>query len=458
MRFKLFLSFTAVILVTLLSVAYFARQETVQQVKAFFYRGGIYGAEGLVDALENYYQEQGSWDGVEEIIETPGRGGGGGAGGRWGSSRGQGGGEGQNLQLYDQHGNLVYDPHNLGIEGILEAEQLNAAVPLVVHGTTAGYLYSPGSQQISSDLETSLLERLNRASINAALIAAGFALLLALLLTFYLLRPVRALTSAVTKMEEGDLAQRVAVHGNDEIAALGGAFNQMATSLESEQERRKEMTADIAHELRTPLAVQRANLEAMLDGVEPRSDDNIRISLRQNELLERLVADLRTLALADAGELKLEFQKTEINNLTAGIIERFQQHAGQKGVQLTLSPAETLPALKLDPSRTEQILANLLENALRFSPEGGSIWVETGSGQDTVFISVRDSGPGIPADALPHVFERFYREDSSRSRQAGGTGLGLAIARKLAQAQGGTLSASNHPDGGACFRLALPVK
>jgi signal transduction histidine kinase len=204
--------------------------------------------------------------------------------------------------------------------------------------------------------------------------------------------------------------------------------------------------------------VQRANLEAMLDGVEPRSDDNIRISLRQNELLERLVADLRTLALADAGELKLEFQKTEINNLTAGIIERFQQHAGQKGVQLTLSPAETLPALKLDPSRTEQILANLLENALRFSPEGGSIWVETGSGQDTVFISVRDSGPGIPADALPHVFERFYREDSSRSRQAGGTGLGLAIARKLAQAQGGTLSASNHPDGGACFRLALPVK
>jgi len=457
MRLKLFLSFAAVILVTLLSVAYFARQETVQQVRAFIYRGGIYGAEGLVDALESYYQEQGSWEGVEEIIETPGKGFGGRAGASQGSGRGQGGAGSQTFQLYDHRGSLVYDPHNSGIGGTIEPDQLNAAVPLVVDGLTAGYLYSPGSQQFTGDLETSLLERLNRASINAALIAAGFALLLALILTVFLLHPVRILTGAVMKMKEGDLSQRVDVSGNDEIAALGGAFNQMAATLEGEQERRQAMTADIAHELRTPLAVQRANLEAMLDGVESRSDENIRIILEQNVFLERLVADLRTLALADAGELRLEFRKTDINSLAAGTVERFQQRARQKNVRLTFTSKNTVPELESDPDRIEQILANLIENALRYSPEGGSVWVETGAEKHAAFISVRDSGPGISEEALPHVFERFYREDASRSREGGGTGLGLAIAWKLAKAHGGTLTASNHPEGGAIFRLVLPL-
>jgi two-component system sensor histidine kinase BaeS len=457
MRFKFFLSFAAIILVTLLSVAYFARQETAQQVQAFIYRGGIYGAEGLVQTLESYYLDHGSWDGVEELFETTGKGFGGGAGAGPGGGRGAGRGAGENLTLYDNQGVLIYNPHNSGSEGNLGPEQLSSAVELIVNGDTAGYLYSPASQDFSSELETNLLERLNQASLNAALIAAGFALLLAIGLTIYLLRPVRSLTSAVIKMKEGNLSQRVDVRGNDEIAALGDAFNQMAAKLEGEQERRQAMTADIAHELRTPLAVQRANLEAMLDGVEPRTDDNIRITLQQNELLERLVADLRTLALADAGELKLELQKTDINTLTAGIIERFQQHARGKGVQLFHSSPKTLPVLRLDPNRTEQILANLLENALRFSPDGGSIMVETGMDEEAVFINVRDSGPGIPEDALPHIFERFYREDNSRSRQGGGTGLGLAIARKLAEAQGGTLTASNHPEGGAIFRLTLPL-
>lgn len=429
------------------------RQETEEQVNAFIYRGGIYGAEGLVEALEGYYQENETWVGVETIFQSRGRGSGQGAGG----GRGRGGG-GNELKLYDSQGVLIYDPHNTGTEGELEEEDYQATIPLVVDGDPRGYLLAPSSQQFSLDLEGDLMSRLNKASINAALIAGGLSLLLAVVLTFYLLQPVRALTEAAGKMAKGDLSQRVDVSGNDEIAGLGNAFNQMAASLEGEQDRRQVMTADIAHELRTPLAIQRANLEAMLDGVEPKSDQNIQVTLDQNKLLERLVADLRTLALADAGELNLELRKTEINRLVSGIVDIFQQRAKQKHVQLAAVLEESLPAIDLDPDRIEQILVNLVDNALQYSNEGGDVVLTTLYENHFIIIIVKDSGPGLSEDSLTQVFNRFYRGDRSRSRKYGGTGLGLAIASKLAEAHGGSLSAANSPDGGAMFTLRLPVK
>jgi signal transduction histidine kinase len=453
MRIRLILSFVIVILVTLSSVAYFVRQETEEQVNAFIYRGGIYGAEGLVEALEDYYQEEQSWEDVDTFFQSPGRGGVKGSGG----GRGRGGG-GNELKLYDSQGVLIYDPHNPGMEGKLEEQEYPATIPLVVDGDTRGYLLAPSSQRVSLSLENDLMERLNKASINAALIAGGLSLLLAVILTVYLMRPVRALTDAAGKMAEGDLSQRVAVSGKDEIAGLGNAFNQMAVSLEGEQERRQVMTADIAHELRTPLAIQRANLEAMLDGVEPNTDQNIQVTLDQNKLLERLVTDLRTLALADAGELNLELRKTDINNLVSGIVERFQQRAKQKHVRLAAVLEESVPVVDSDPDRIEQILVNLVDNALQYSNEGNDVVLKTLYKDHSVLIVVKDSGPGISGDSLTQVFDRFYRGDNSRSRKYGGTGLGLAIARKLAEAHDGSLSAADSTDGGAMFTLRLPVQ
>jgi signal transduction histidine kinase len=468
MRLRLLLAFILVILVSLLGVAFFMHRETAQEVYTFIYRGGIYEAEDLVTELEDHYQASGSWENVASLFPPPGTGYGQGEG----KGRGLGPGSrsssdaGGNLFLYDAGGNLVFDPHNLGAEGSLEDEEFLSAIPLVVDGETVGYLLPPGGYVFGQNVEAELLGQLNQALLSAALIAGGLALILALLLAFYLLRPVRELTRAATRMSEGDLTQRVRVGGKGELATLGKAFNHMAASLEEGEQRRQSMTADIAHELRTPLAVQRANLEAMLDGVYPLTTKNLDPVLEQNQLLTRLVADLRTIALADAGELDLNVLPSDLNRIVSSVVERFRPQADRQQISLEIELDAACPVLEADRDRIEQILINLLNNALHYTPEGGEIGISTSCNTQTAgqiakqfaLVEIRDSGSGIPPDALPHIFERFYRVDRSRSREEGGTGLGLAIARKLAEAHGGNLIAANIPEGGALFRLSLPLR
>jgi len=466
MRIRLLLAFILVILVSLLGVAFFMHQETAQDVYTFIYRGGIYEAEDLVTELEDHYRASGSWENVASLFPPPGNGYSQGEG--KGKGRGQGPGSrtnsesGGNLYLYDAGGNLVYDPQNLGAEGRLEGEEFKSAIPLVVDGEAVGYLLPPGGHVFGQNVEAELLGQLNQALLSAALIAGGLALILALLLSFYLLRPVRELRRAATRMSEGDLTQRVRASGKDELATLGKAFNHMATSLEEGEQRRQSMTADIAHELRTPLAVQRANLEAMLDGVYPLTTKNLSPVLEQNQLLTRLVADLRTIALAEAGELNLNILPADLTRIVSSVVERFRPQADRQQINLGIVLDATCPVMEADRDRIEQILINLLNNALHYTPEGGEIRISTSCNTQTTgqfaLVEIRDSGAGIPPDALPHIFERFYRVDRSRSREEGGTGLGLAIARKLAEAHGGTLIAANNPEGGALFRLSLPIR
>jgi len=314
--------------------------------------------------------------------------------------------------------------------------------------------------------ETALLNRINQAAITAGLIAVSVSLLLALLLAYRLLRPIRDLTRAANQLAQGDLSQQVDVHGDDELANLGRAFNQMAASLEEAEQSRRAMTADIAHELRNPLAVQRANLEALQDGIYPLTSENLNPVLEQNYLLNRLVEDLRTLALVDSGQLALEPTPTDLPVLVTRVVDRYRAQADARRVSLNVSTSEHLPLILLDPGRMEQILGNLLSNALRYTPEGGQIDLDTSSPPkgitmsddlDIVQIIVHDSGPGIPPEAIPHLFDRFFRGDRARSRDDGGSGLGLAIARKLSHAHGGDLTAQNHPHGGAVFILTLPI-
>jgi len=251
----------------------------------------------------------------------------------------------------------------------------------------------------------------------------------------------------------------VEVHGDDELATLGHTFNQMADSLQQAEESRRAMTADIAHELRTPLAVQRANLEAIQDGVYPLTVANLVPVIEQNHLLTHLVEDLRTLALADAGQIELERVSTDLVALLSRVVERFQPQAVTQQIGLSITPPPaTLPLVVIDPIRLEQILTNLLSNALRYTPTGGQVDLALDSTFTTVLVRVHDSGPGIPPEALPYIFGRFYRVDKSRTRQEGGSGLGLAIARQLARAHGGDLTVANHPSGGAVFTLILPIE
>jgi len=429
------------------------------------YRGGMIGSDELVADLQDYYAEYGSWQGVEGVLGGVGRGQGQGLGMMHG--QGQGMMMGQRMRLADAQGLVVADT-DASPAGSLSAAELEAAIPLEVNGRTVGYLTWEGGMTFNAADQTFLLSRLTGAAISAGLIAGGLSLLLALLLSYNLMRPVRELTQAARRLGERDLSQRVRVSGKDELAELAQAFNRMAGSLQQAEESRRALTADIAHELRTPLAVQRANLEAFQDGVYPLTPSNLAPVMEQNLLLTRLVDDLRILALADAGQLTLERTLTDLPDLLHRVVERFQLHAANRNISLRLEPFEASNSFNLyaDSQRIEQILANLLSNALRHTPEGGQITVRispgspagaetAGLGHQEVWISVHDSGPGISPDALPHVFERFYRADRSRSRSEGGSGLGLAIARQLSEAHGGTLTVANHPQGGAVFTLTL---
>jgi two-component system sensor histidine kinase BaeS len=459
MRLRLILSFVLIVLVSVTSVVLIARQGAVSGVRAFMFRGGMTGTGGLVSALEDYYRANGSWQGVEVLLDF--------SGGMHGRGQGNqnapgGGGMGsmmnQRLKLADSKGNLVADTGAESVSGSLSRGEKNSAIELSVDGQTVGYLLAEGGANYSSTDERFLLNRLNMAALTAGLIAGGLSLLLALLLTYRLLRPVRELTSAAKRLGAGDLSQRVKTRGNDELTILGQTFNNMADSLQQAGESRKAMTADIAHELRNPLAVQRANLEALQDGIYPLTTESLNPILEQNLLLTRLVEDLRTLALADAGQLELEYTSTDLVNLTARVIERFKPQAANHGVDLSLVSDVPDVFVCTDPLRVEQIINNLLSNALRYTPEGQSITITVQERKFKAILSIKDSGPGIPAESLPYVFDRFYRGDRSRSRAEGGTGLGLAIARQLAQAHGGALTAANHPEGGAIFTLELPVQ
>jgi signal transduction histidine kinase len=447
MRLKLFLSFTLIVIVSVSLVAVIARRGAVNEVRTFMFRGGMYGLSDLTTSLENYYHMNGSWANVQSVIDiTPG-----------GRDR-MNGMMGQRLLVVDASGTVVADSQETALGRKLGQSSLTDSIPLIVDEKTVGYLSAAGGMGIFAGNEQLVLGRLNRGVIIAGLLAGGLGLVLALGLAYTLLRPVRELTFAAQKLAEGDLSQRVAIHGDDELATLGRTFNQMADSLQQAEESRRAMTADIAHELRTPLAIQRANLEALQDGVYPLTTENLAPVIEQNHLLTHLVEDLRTLALADAGQIELERIPTDLLSLVDRVVEQFQPQAAMHQVNLALlPPTSSMPPLLLDPIRLEQMLTNLLSNALRYTPLGGQIEVTITALPKVARLTVHDSGPGIPEEALPLIFERFYRADKSRSRAEGGSGLGLAIARNLARAHGGDLTATNHASGGALFTLTLPL-
>jgi signal transduction histidine kinase len=363
---------------------------------------------------------------------------------------------GQRFLVANSRGEILYDTYSEIEGGTLSIIEKWSAIKLQNNGTLVGYLVPKGGPGSSGSSEELLLQRLNMAALISALVGGGLALLLGLFLSARLIRPIHQLTSASEKMTDGDLSQRVQVTGKDELAVLGNTFNNMAASLQNAEEIRKSMTADIAHELRNPLSIQKAQLEALEDGIYPLTKENLLPIMEQNQALNRLVDDLRTVAMVDAGQLDLEFVPIDISSLVDRVATRFRPQAESKSVQIICNIQHNISKMYLDPGRIEQILNNLLSNALRFTPDGGSIQITLRQTQAVVQISVRDSGPGISEEALAHIFERFYRADKSRSRTDGGSGLGLTIAKQLTEAHNGVLTAANHPEGGAVFTIALP--
>ncbi len=315
-------------------------------------------------------------------------------------------------------------------------------------------------EQMFGPAERAYLEAVHGSLWLAGGLAALVAVALGLLLARQIAGPVRALTTAARRLGAGDLEGRVPVRGRrDELGELAEAFNSMAEAVGRQEMLRRQMAADIAHELRTPLAVIQANLEAMLDGIRPLSAEEVADVHRETQLLSRLVTDLRDLSLAEMGQLPLRKEPTDLTASVWMSVARFSSQAEEKGVRLVVEAAESLPRAEVDPDRVAQVLGNLLDNALRHTLPGGEVMVrlQPGAQRDEVRVTVRDTGSGIPEEHLPNIFERFYRADRARTRTDGGSGIGLAVVRQLIEAHGGRVWAESQPGKGTTFSFVLPA-
>lgn len=450
---KLQLAILAVVVVGVVVVSLVANQAAEREVRAFMFGNGMTTASGLAQELAEYYQSQGGWADVQALLARDGE-------------HGMMGGMGMNqrLTLIDTENRLIADSAGAAAGTAAAVSDTAIVVPVQVDGRTVGTLIVEGGMSVAATGTTvdanAMLARVNRAIWLAALLAGAVGLALGGALAFGLTRPLNQLTAATRGIARGDFAQRVPASSNDEIGELARSLNGMAAALQNAERQRRSLTADIAHELRNPLAVLQGNLEALSDGILPPSTDNLQPLLAQTHLLTRIVEDLRTLSLAEAGQLTLQLAPAAPGRLAESVLARFAQPAQERRIALTLAAADDLPAITIDAQRIEQVLGNLISNALRHTPVGGRVVcrVERVAEPSTaVTFSVEDTGPGIPQEALPHIFDRFYRVDRGRARADGGSGLGLAIARQLVEAHHGAIHAENRPQGGAVLAFWLPA-
>ena len=303
-----------------------------------------------------------------------------------------------------------------------------------------------------------LVSKVNRSLMWTGLAAVIGGILLVSLLSRQVLAPVRTLSAAARRLGRGDLSQRISESGRDEIGALGRTFNSMADDLQRAEAQRRTLMADVAHELRTPISNIQGYLEAMRDGVLEPDPKTIQATHNQVVHLARLIEDLRLLTLAEAGGLPLDLQPDSLRDVLIRSVDAFRPRAEAKGVMLSLEVPDQFPLVDMDRTRIAQVVANLLENAVLHTPEGGRVAVDAAvQGGERARITVSDNGEGIPAEDLPHIFERLHRVDRSRSRASGGVGLGLTIARQLVEAHGGTIDVESTPGAGSRFVVELPM-
>jgi signal transduction histidine kinase len=404
----------------------------------------------VITQLTNYYETNGTWVGAEIIWYQANH-------GHMQPGAPHGGPPRRMpFTLTDQTGKVLIANDRYRTGDQIPSSDLKNGVAITENGKVVGVLVPLPEPFEGQPRELEFIERINITLFYGALIGAVIALLLGVFLSRSLTRPIRELTQATHAVSEGDLSQQVPVRSNDELGELAQAFNKMSSELLRSVNTRKQMTADIAHELRTPLSLILGHAEAVHDGVLQPSRENFEIIRDEATRLEHLVNDLRTLSLADAGELSMQLQTTEPQRLLHEVASLYQYQTQKKNIALALDVVPNLPTIKVDPGRMTQVLTNILDNAMRHTPEGGRIVLAAKEVKDMVELSVQDSGPGLRSEDINRIFERFYRTDSARQREDGGSGLGLAIAKSIVQAHGGQLSAESKPGAGLQVIIRLP--
>lgn len=484
LRVRLLGGFTAVVLVGLATVALLANRATTSEFRLYVTRSGQAYAQRLAPALGAYYARTGSWAGAEALLRAPagssggGRpgmgwmgemGGTGGMGGMWGQGGSSWGWDsmmdwemwpalGVRAVLADERGTVVADTASEAVGRTLPQSTLASATPVQSSGRTVGYLVITSlDAQAAGNPTADFLASVNRSILVAALASGALAVALGFLLLRQITAPLGALAAAAQRIASGDLKHRVAPGGGDELVRVGRAFNQMAEDLDRQEELRRNLLADVAHELRNPIGLVQGELEAMLDGVYPLDATHVAAVHEEVLLLGRLVGDLRLLSLAGVGQLKLDRAPVDLAELVQRVTGRFQAEASQKGVALVLEVPGAVRAVEADADRLSQVVGNLIGNALRYTPSGGRVAVRVRGAEGEAEVSIADTGPGISPDELPFIFDRFYRAGKARSQVREGSGLGLAIVKRLVEAHGGRIGVESEPGKGARFWFRLPV-
>ncbi|MBU2536163.1 MAG: HAMP domain-containing protein [Chloroflexi bacterium] len=453
LKFRFLIAFLSVILVTIGTVFLFISLRTSGEIGRFEERHEEAHFARLLHSLTRYHFEQGDWTGIQAQVEE------------------MGSLYGRRIVLTDENGVVVADSQGDLIGQTYHQQATETALLLpTVPTPPRPFLPSPpaiteasGTVYIGPELSTDptsprfLSHSITHFIIWGCLIGGGVALAMTLILSRRILSPIKALTEAARRLGQGDFSPRLELKDKGEVGELARAFNSMANDLERAEQLRRNMVADAAHELRTPLSNIRGYLEAVNDGVIKPDAEAIQSLNEEAARLARLVDELQELSLAEAGELKLVCQAKDISKLISQTASPFQAQAASKGVSLSLDLMDELPPVNIDSQRMAQVLYNLLDNAMAHTESGDGITISTTQKDNWIEVAVTDTGAGIPAEDLPNIFERFYRVDKSRARATGGSGLGLTIAKRLVEAHGGSIEVQSELGKGSRFAFALPI-
>ncbi|WP_071396223.1 sensor histidine kinase [Bacillus tuaregi] len=450
---KFILGFISIILFMGILQSLFIQARIQATFQTYIEHYNIGYLERMKQALELYYIENGSWENVQEKITSSNQ-----------FSRGKGmmmHGMRMNmplsstdLLLIDLEGKVIADSTNKKIGQFIEAS--GKKEDLFANKEKIGTLILiPNKLQ---SLEKEFIDSSNQAILVSGIVAALLAVLFSIWFTRKITNPLEYLVSGTKKLASGQKWERISIPTKDELHDLGEAFNDMSYKISQNEEIRQTLVADVAHELRTPLTILQGRLESIQEGAIQPTEKVILELTDEVYRLKRLVNDLQQLSLAEAGQLPLNKKSIQMKQLIGRIGSQFHWLAEEKKIQLLYDNIPEETQLLLDNDRMTQVIVNLLGNALRHTSDGGVVEISGKETVDSLLIKISDNGPGIPKEAIPYIFERFYKRDPSRSRSEGGSGLGLSIAKGFVEAHGGKIAVESEVGKGTKFTIILPLK